>query len=1209
MNIITQIHQYSKKLPDGIRLVFLVFILAAIVLSLFLVSKTSRYRTGAQDATMAIEPEAGTVFVPATVGTDSTASNSKYVQFSPPLSTPAPTSGSTPTPGSGFISNLVTDPNAVFPVPQVAKPGYLTSIIDPTFHTKITRIAGDANTGITFTNGSGTWGADARQHYNDDQPWNADSSLLLLQNSGSPSQVILDGSTYQPKYTKCSGYSPSDDRWHPTLPNVRINVSGTKLEWYDVVNCVLKRSWTLPFSAQDIESSISSDGRFMVLHDSTNVVVVDMDPPTPLPAYCNGNSSKCFGPIFNYASTSNGCTLESDCYADFVGLSPDAKYTVVSYHGDHQRVFDINPTTLEITPHAVSNTALECGTGHDPAKGYIYDLGHAALALNPYDNNSAVIIGQNRDWCPQTVDGVAMGQTIMVRLRDGLVKTLTKAGNEAQAYHNSTQNTLFPGWVYVSHYPASGKRFDDEIIAVKLDGSGSVMRLAHDHTDTSGCYRCEAHLVPSRDGRRVIFASSWSENCTSCGSTNNPQAYIVDARAPLASAPHIGGSVAGVTADDEIHYTITGPTSVTLSWRGADSALRYGTTTAYGQTFTATNPTPAPFSSPGPFWEAKLTGLQANTLYHYSIGGSPDYTFKTALPKGSSGFTIDAIGDVGDSTSYSNVTPIQQLIAAGRPDLVLVAGDITYGDSHGLAVVDQHFNDIQAWSLGATAYMPAWGNHDWGDNVSPPLDDLRNLKGRFDLPNSQTSPGSPSISCCGEDWYYFDYGNTRFITYPEPWSGALSDWNTKATAMMDAAQADPGINFIVTFGHRPAYSSGHHPGESTLKGYLDSLGSSHSKYVLNLNGHSHNYERTLPQHGVVHLTVGTGGAGLEQDNESCLWFLCTQPAWSAKRYMRQGFTRLAFTSTGISGSFICGPAGGGTNDIACSPGDIIDSFTIGSPTTPSITPLTTPIVSSPTPTPTACPPVPSAENVAISAITVNSPSTYRVWSRIMGQGDSANSYWLQVDSSCAITVGDLVGFPTNSWTWVDYQNGVSTNKISLTLSPGTHTIKMIGKEPGVKLDRLILDSSATCLPTGTGDNCLVSATNTPTPLAVPTATNTPMPTSAVTQPIFPTTTPTPIPAIDITPPTVTITNPTNGSTLSNKGSVKIAAKASDASGINKIEIYLDTVLLRYCSFNTSCQTNLRLSQVTSGAHTILVQATDNSSNKNVGKNSIIVTKP
>src|SRR4029079_1275589 len=107
-----------------------------------------------------------------------------------------------------------------------------------------------------------------------------------------------------------------------------------------------------------------------------------------------------------------------------------------------------------------------------------------------------------------------------------------------------------------------------------------------------------------------------------------------------------------------------------------------------------------------------------------------------------------------------------RLIGVDSPDLVLMLGDLTYGNAHGQSHVDQHFNDVMAWSQDVP-YMPIWGNHEYD-----PGDDFRNYKGRFDLPNPQTSPGAPSMGCCGEDWYWFDYGNARFIAYPEPYTGA-----------------------------------------------------------------------------------------------------------------------------------------------------------------------------------------------------------------------------------------------------------------------------------------------------------------------------------------------------------------------------------------------------------------------------------------------------
>jgi hypothetical protein len=396
--------------------------------------------------------------------------------------------------------------------------------------------------------------------------------------------------------------------------------------------------------------------------------------------------------------------------------------------------------------------------------------------------------------------------------------------------------------------------------------------------------------------------------------------------APLAS---LLAFTAPAFAADEIHFTIMGQTAVSFDWRGAENTIRYGLTIAYGSTVTAQTPSPLPFSSAGPFWEARLTGLQENTLYHYSIGNGPDHTFHTPIPRGSSDFTIYAEGDIRNATDSPRMGVVQSMIASGHPNFVLTLGDLTYASPSGQALVDRHFNDVMVWSQDA-ADMPIWGNHEW---TAPTEDDLRNYKGRFDLPNAQTSPGSPTVSCCGEDWYWFDYGNVRFIGYPEEWSGAWSDWGTRIDPIMAQAQSDPAIRFIVTFGHKPAYSSGIHSGSSTLKSIMDAHGAKYSKYVLNLNGHSHDYERSYPQFGVVHITSGTGGANLEEASPPCLWAGgCPPPAWSAYRAMHHVALRLRFTATAIEGTAFCGPpgdSGSNLNDVTCTQGAILDSFVIG----------------------------------------------------------------------------------------------------------------------------------------------------------------------------------------------------------------------------------------------------------------------------------------
>ena len=404
---------------------------------------------------------------------------------------------------------------------------------------------------------------------------------------------------------------------------------------------------------------------------------------------------------------------------------------------------------------------------------------------------------------------------------------------------------------------------------------------------------------------------------------------VTDDRGASASTVVEVAAAAAQAGADEIHWTFTGPTSVTFDWRGADPTIRYGLTTGYGLSVTAVAPSPMPFSSSGPFWEARLTGLRPGTVYHYSIGKAPDHCFRT-MPAAGENFVVYVEGDIGDTSNYSRVGAVQSLIARGAPAFVLGVGDLTYGNANGQAAVDNHFNNVMDWALEA-AYMPAWGNHEWDSSG----DDLRNYKGRFDLPNPQTSPGAPVAGCCGEDWYWFDCGGVRFIAYPEPFTSATwPDWATRVRALMDAAQADPTIRIIVTFGHRPALSSGWHPGDPGLLASLLSLGASHSKYVLTLNGHSHNYERSVPQSGITLVTAGIGGSSLEQANGPCPWpGGCPAPPWCAFRALHHGALRLRFGQASILGDAICGPPGspGGSNanDITCAPGDTLDSFTIG----------------------------------------------------------------------------------------------------------------------------------------------------------------------------------------------------------------------------------------------------------------------------------------
>lgn len=100
-----------------------------------------------------------------------------------------------------------------------------------------------------------------------------------------------------------------------------------------------------------------------------------------------------------------------------------------------------------------------------------------------------------------------------------------------------------------------------------------------------------------------------------------------------------------------------------------------------------------------------------------------------------------------------------------------------------------------------------------------------------------------------------------------------------------------------------------------------------------------------------------------------------------------------------------------------------------------------------------------------------SAGTYRIWSRINAPDANNNSYYLEVDGEYCYTVGDSQGTPANEWTWVDYENGDGNAKIDIQLEAGEHTVKMIGREAGLKLDKIMFLSDTNCVPEGKGDNC------------------------------------------------------------------------------------------------------------------------------------------
>ena len=101
------------------------------------------------------------------------------------------------------------------------------------------------------------------------------------------------------------------------------------------------------------------------------------------------------------------------------------------------------------------------------------------------------------------------------RLEDGQVTLLAPYGD---AGHASLRSIRRPGWVFLSYYGSYDKvvlqdypvPFYQEIIALRIDGSGEIRRLVHTR-NVEHDYISETHASPSPDGSQIIWSSNWDK--------------------------------------------------------------------------------------------------------------------------------------------------------------------------------------------------------------------------------------------------------------------------------------------------------------------------------------------------------------------------------------------------------------------------------------------------------------------------------------------------------------------------------------------------------------------------------------------------------------------------------------------------------------------------------------------------------------------------
>jgi fibronectin type 3 domain-containing protein len=210
----------------------------------------------------------------------------------------------------------------------------------------------------------------------------------------------------------------------------------------------------------------------------------------------------------------------------------------------------------------------------------------------------------------------------------------------------------------------------------------------------------------------------------------------------------------------------------------------------------------------------------------------------------------------------------------------------------------------------------------------------------------------------------------------------------------------------------------------------------------------------------------------------------------------------------------------------------------------------------------ACEPVGVDHGSVTSSVAIPETATYKIWSRLKTPKSDYNTYFLEIDGKECFWVGGPIA--ADQWTWIGTKDN-SNAALTVSLAKGAHSLKLIGNDEGLMVDRVIFASDLNCIPTGNGSNC-----DNPS---------------------------------DTAPPTVKLTAPAANSTVS--GQVNVAADASDSIGVKKVDFYLNSTLK---NSDTSAPYGFTLNtlDLSDGDYQLIAKAYDAANNSATDSYKIVV---
>ena len=417
-------------------------------------------------------------------------------------------------------SNLLRDTTA-YASSGHAKPAYLGSFVDPIFKTKITRITGDV--GATVPVVGGTWPELIRPGYNTRPVWNADQSMMYIDTPG----WILNGTTYQP--IAKPNYGPQHAnidqvRWHPTIPSL--------MQWAG-------------------NGTVANTAAFGTLNPLTGATVTKFTIPGYAGATPAGAGTwKPDGTMVGVTATrvSDGAVVmfavdlvNNIKYPDIVmsSLVPTFSPGATQISNDGTLLLNGGSTTTPSNSDMYLITDIQ---GNLVQVWTEYGVpSHGQVTQDAFGNN--VFVGVVKT----PTQGVPAGHVAMRNMRTGVLTDLDTGGWPIDV----SVNPKFPGWAFADSVKdgtnGNFPPYRDEIFAVKLDGSKTVVRLGQTYGDQGST------------GSLAISSITWAANVAT-----------VSAAAPLPTGWDVGNTADVVIAgaapagyNGPFHATVTGASTFT----------------------------------------------------------------------------------------------------------------------------------------------------------------------------------------------------------------------------------------------------------------------------------------------------------------------------------------------------------------------------------------------------------------------------------------------------------------------------------------------------------------------------------------------------------------------------------------------------------------------------------------------------------------------